>query len=348
MELHTTEETVHSTPVDDTQEKQSSDLHGNLTVHAVFVIIICSVGLLANSCAFLVLVKSSIIKTTTGVYLSCLALTDNFALVFNLIYKFTDIVLFHNALCKFTATITTLFMTISWHLIVWMSVDRGYLVVFPHKPKQKRQTAFLVVGIGVSIIVLLYSVQLGLIFELKEVPQHVNDTSGPTNSSLLEMPIESMTIFDSSMPPDNSTASNMSAFKHGNLNETLNESSPTKQCTISPRYLNFFQKVYIPFDLIVSCLLAPIIVIVCNLTIIIYVKKKSTVAPLGASSNTPKHDKRVTRILLLVSILFVICVLPSGIQFTLVPFIYGDIFEAINPENIVFQIFNGLLLVNQT
>ena len=359
MDLGITEQTLYTTDTD-IQEMQSADLANDSlgdsvgdstgdstsestvaqTIQTVFIVAVCIVGLVANSLAFLVVVKSSIIKSTTGVYLTCLAIFDNVALVLNLIYRFTNVVDLSDFLCKSIMSGTTSIMTITWHLIAWMTLDRCYLILTPHKPKLKRRVAFIVVTAGVSMLVLLYAVQLGIMFGLVEIQQGQGlGSEDSTEGNALTF--ENMSFYH----VHNLTFSKIPlSEKNGTL---AGEMASAAVCTVLPEYLDYFEMVYTPFDIAFSCMLTPITVIVGNLIIVIYLRKQSAVAPVGAQG-MPKHDKRVTRMLVMASLFFLLCVLPSAIQFTLIPLVYGNIFEGINPENVLFQIFNTLLLINHS
>ena len=66
------------------------------------------------------------------------------------------------------------------------------------------------------------------------------------------------------------------------------------------------------------------------------------------STAVSNHDKRVTRLLLLVSLCFIICLLPSGIYFSLIPYLYGDRMQAFAADNLAWQATLGLLIINQS
>ncbi len=251
-------------------QAEDKDIPISTIIQTVVVITICSVGLGANSCTLLVLLKSSIIKTTTGIYLTFLSVYDNLVLVAHLLYVFSEIFQKSNLACKLMSMTLVSVQIISCHILVTMTIEKCYVLVNPYKPKPTQKQAFTTAAASVIIISLVTSIQMGIMSGVTTLP--------------LDRPLSNSTFND---PTDN----NFSAI---NDEKTV--------CTFLPQYEDYGQKVFHPILLLHSRLLSPAIVIICNLIIIINLKKHAMqVAPLNATVNaTANKDKRIT-ILLIVS-----------------------------------------------
>ncbi len=118
-------------------------------------------------------------------------------------------------------------------------------------------------------------------------------------------------------------------------------------CTILPEYISYFRTIYLPINLVLWRLISPMMVLICNISIIIYLVRRHSVP--GNASSTHVHDKRVTRVLLLVSGCFVALILPSGVYISLIPFMYREDFsQAFTPDNLAFQMISNCTLINHS
>ncbi len=296
-----------------------------MVIQTVVVITICSIGMGANSCALLVLLKSSLIKSTTGIYLTFLSVYDNLVLVAHLLHVFSEIFQKSNFACKIMSMTLIPVQIISCHILVTMTIEKCYVLVNPYKPKPTQKQAFIIAAASVIIITLVLSTQMGIISGVTTLP--------------LDKTFSNSTFFD---------------LINNNFSAINNQKTV---CTILPQYEDYAQKVLHPILLVHSRLLSPVIVIICNLIIIIYLKKHTTqVAPiLNAHFNAipnpmAKNDKRITILLILVSLSFSILILPSGIYMTLVPFMYEDFSEAfaLALDDPVYQVIMDCALLNHS
>ncbi len=297
---------------------KDEDIPINTVIQTVVVITICSIGLGANSCALLVLLKSSIIKTTTGIYLTFLSVYDNLVLVAHLLYVFSEIFQKSNFACKLMSMTLVSVQMISCHILVTMTIEKCYVLVNPYKSKPTQKQAFTTAAASVIIITLVLSTQMGVISGVTTLP--------------LDRTFSNSTFYD---PIDN------------NFSAITNQKTV---CKILPQYEDYGQKVLHPILVLHSRLLSPAIVIICNLIIIIYLKKHATqVAPLNATANaTANNDKRITILLIVVSLCFAILILPSGIYMLLIPFLYDDYSEAFAPDNPAYHTILDCTLLNHS
>ncbi len=285
------------------------------TVNTAILIIICTIGLGSNSLAFVVILKSSIIKVSTGVFLAFLAILDNLCLILNLIRTFLNINHLNYFSCKIITTGLPLFPRLSWHVLVWMTIDRCYITVNPGTSNLKRRRALIISIVVISLTTLVYSSLLGNMFGITKISADSFNTTG-ANATLLETPM----------------ATNME-----------NEIS----CSMLPGHERSM-KIYIPIDVLTWSLVAPITVLISNLIIIIYLKKHSTVAPANVDTSSSQRERKVTKLLIAVSLCYVLFILPKGIYFTLIPHLYDNVSEAISMKNAAFQVINNLNLLNHS
>ncbi len=89
----------------------------------------------------------------------------------------------------------------------------------------------------------------------------------------------------------------------------------------------YLKTVFIPGDLIIFRMLVPI-------------------AVANVNTNQSNQEKKITRLLVVVSLCYVLFTVPKGIYFLLIPHLYDDVSEAISGRNPVFQVVNNLFLLN--
>ncbi len=134
----------------------------NMLIQTIFLITICSIGLGANTCAFFVLLKSSIIKSTTGIYLTFLSVFDNLVLITQLFYSFSDIINVSNVACKLFWVVRVPVTTISSLIVVTMTIEKCYVLVNPYKPKPTRKQAITIATASAFTITLILAIHLGI------------------------------------------------------------------------------------------------------------------------------------------------------------------------------------------
>ena len=191
-------------------------------------------------------------------------------------------------------------------------------MVNPYKTKPTRNQAVKIATASVIIITLILAIQLGITNGL--VTTRVDNTF--SNSSF--------------------NATDEDSF------HTVGEKTV---CDVLPQYDNYFKYVFRPMVLLFTRLLYPAIVIICNLTIIRYLRKHATqVAPMISINATtpPQNDKRITKLLIIVSLCFTVLNLPTSIYIVLVPYFYNNVSEAVAPDNPAFQVVMDCQLINHS
>ncbi len=272
-------------------------------IQTAIVITICSLGLPANTCALLVILKSSIINISTGVYLAFLSISDSLVLLSQLLYMYTDFYHSNTWACKSLQMVLSSATAVSTIILVALTIDRGYVLLNPHKPKPTARGALKIATVCSIVSVLVYSVQLGIMSGL---------------------------VF------------NPNATNHANENAT---SKLGTSCSILPPYKAYLQTVFLPLSLFVQRLLAPCLVVVCNVLIIRVLVTRS---PELNSNVAHQQDKKGTKMLVVVSLSFVVLILPSGIYFVVVVLTFNDPTKAFGPDRLAYQIIIDFFLLNHS
>ncbi len=282
-------------------------------IETISIITLCSIGLASNSCAFVLILKTSLFKNTNGVYLAFISVLDNLCLIFHSIPR--QIWLTNNFSCDKMWILTILLPRLSWHVLVWMTIDRCYNLVNTYKPNTERRSAF---TISTVVICLTTAVYLMLLWNTHGIATISNDG----HSSAIR---GNGSFFDKALPK----ATN---------NRTV--------CEPLPLFRVYMISVFLPGDLIIFRMFVPITVVICNVIIIVHLKKNSTVAPVNVNTTQSNQDKKITRLLVVVSLCYVLFTVPKGIYFLLIPHLYDDVSEAISGRNPAFLVVNNLFLLN--
>ncbi len=275
-------------------------------------------------------------------------------------------------------------LTISCHILVAMTIDRTYVITNPYKGKPKRSSALIIASIIAVITTIIYSVQLGIIRGIVEYGNNkfnagdmIDDDSTKNMTLFPEMSQNNnsnrltfgrIDEVYSTVIPNMSLINDYNKFKfvnttdadnniHGTLflNMSLNTNTEIlpisdtiksrKLCVFLPKHQTYYQIIYIQSDLITWGVLAPLTVLICNLIIIVYTTRKPEIL------NTPTQttqDKRVTRLLLTISLFFLFCILPSTIYSFVGPFVYEDVSSIVDKENPAFRAVTTILLLNHS
>ncbi len=284
------------------------------------VITICSIGLGANSCAFFVLLKSSIDKSTTRIYLTFLAVFDGLVLATQLIFSFSDVINRSIIACKLFWMVRVPVITISCYILVIMTVEKCYVLVNTYKVKPTRKQALKIATTSVVVITLVLGTQLGITHGLVSLP---NDGTSGNSSNYVAL--------ENNFPMIG--------------NETI-------ICDVLPQHKVYSNRLFSLISLVFTRMVAPIIVIICNLIIIKSLRKHATqVAPLNATSNV--NDKRITKVLIIVSLCFALLVIPSSLYMLYILILrsfYDNVAEAeaVDPQSPLYQVVMDCLLINHS
>ena len=299
----------------------SSSLKWYLNVHPFALTIICSIGLLANTLQFIVIIKSSLVKQTTGVYLRFLAVLDNIQLILHLVYKFLDVKNISSFLCKTTMIGGATFAPLSWLILLIMTIDRWHLCFVKAnsgKYKPKRRYAFNICITTLIVTILYYSINEGIMFDLVSIP--LNNIESPTGNT-------SMYIVDTSQ---NQTMGNIMI------------------CNVLPEYGNVYIYVHAAIDVIFWRFIAPLIVTCCNISIIRFLHKYSRFVSTNNTISRQIHENKITQMLVIITLCYVLLLVPSGVYFGIAPFIYDDASDYVSLQNPAFLVTQDILLINHS
>lgn len=200
---------------------------------------------------------------------------------------------------------------IASQILATMTIEKCYVIVNPYKSKPTRKQALTIATASLIPTTLIISTHVGIIFGLTPLP--LDNTVSNTTKTHTFHAVDSQTV-----------------------------------CAVLPQYTSYTERVFLPINLLLWRVIAPVTVIICNLTIGIFLRKHAMqVARLNATP-TSNNDKRITRLLIIVSHSFVLLILPSGIFFVLVPFLYENAGEALAPDNMAYQAVKICVLINHS
>ncbi len=276
--------------------------NANSIIRFLFLIL-AFVGLCCNSLSFLIVVKQGLIKSGIWVYVACLALTDNMAIIMECINIFSkhapynflgDIFATNVIICKILTSFSYLWSMISNYILCLMTTERCVLVLRPFKspPGQKQALInVIIVSIVISII----------------------------QSSYI-WPIQGLVKFDLTDKITNSTIS-------------------LDLCTVVPQYQNYaYLTTIFAIDTIVYAAL-PIFIIISANSLIVYGLMKRVKNPnLTNTNRNLNKDKNITYMLLAISSYFFISLTPSVIYSNTWQFFYESFEEATSTESIPWTI----------
>ena len=291
------------------------ECHIAATLWKLFSPLLLAVGIPGNILSIAVLSRQRMRHTTTSVYLRLLAIVDTAVLLvaiprqlayFYSSVKFHDLGVFS---CKFFSFIIPTIVTLSWCFLPIITIDRFILVRYPVWAKKHctKRAALTVFAILTSIIVVINS--HSLLF-LNIQPKH---GTIPTNVTNVTVQI-------------------------------------SKVCaTGTDWYDKFFDKVW-PSIVFILFSLTPIsIQIVFNILLARELLQRSRVnqnrrALDDVNANEQRELKSVTKMLITVSVFFVLSSLPQCSRRVLKPYIFKPETPQNFAKNLLFQCFVQLLL----
>ncbi len=104
---------------------------------------------------------------------------------------------------------------------------------------------------------------------------------------------------------------------------------------------------HMPADLIGWRFLAPLLVAICNISIIRYLGKSSRFVKVNTCAMLRQiHENKITRMLIMITLCYALLILPSGIYFAMAPSIYVDFSDIVSRKNPVFLMILDILVLN--
>ena len=271
------------------QRSDFIECHVAGTLWKIFAPLLLVVGVIGNVVSIAVLSRQRMRHTTTSVYLRLLAVFDTVVL---LVFLPRKLVYFHSSVdikdlsvfaCKFVSFLTPTSTTVSWCLLTVLTIERLILIRYPVWTKK-----------------------------------HCTRKSALIVSAILVSVIVAVN-FHSIL------------FQNLRWKEVISTANTTVRvngkCVPIPNWYSVFRKKVLPLIVLVVFSMAPIILqIVCNVLLareLVIRSRKRQARSLQDSSDKHERDLRsVTRMLVVISLFFVISSVPQCIQLSLQPYIF--------------------------
>ena len=291
------------------------ECHLAVMLWKIFAPLFLVVGIPGNIVSIAVLSRQRMRNTTTSVYLRLLAIVDTAVILVAMprqIDYYYSAVKVHDLsvfACKFFSFLTPTILTLSWCFLPILTIDRLILVRYPIWAKKHctKKSALVVFAVLALAMITINFHQLVFI----DIPRE--DVTGSTNLANTTVQVYGI-------------------------------------CRAVPDwYKEFYQKTW-PLVMLVVFSLTPVILqIVCNVLLIrelaIRSRKRQTNRALQDKNDREQHDLRsVTRMLVVVSVFFVLSSVPQCIQLVLKPYVFKPKTAHNNAKNVLFKALIQLLM----
>ena len=265
------------------------ECHVAVTLWKIVSPLLLVVGVIGNMVSMAVLSRQRMRRTTTSVYLRLLAVFDTGVLLVvlprNLVYfhSSVDIKDLNAFACKLVSFLTPSSVTLSWCFMCIITIDRLILIRYPVWAKKHCTRKSALIVFAISVSVIVAVNFHNILFQNLRWKEVI------------------------------STA-----------NTTVRVNG---KCVPIPNWYSVFRKKVWPLIVLVVFSTAPIILqIVCNVLLareLVIRSRKRQARSLQDSSDKHERDLRsVTRMLVVISVFFVISSVPQCIQLTLQPYIF--------------------------
>ena len=281
-----------------------------------YKIIIRIVGFICNTLSFLIITKQGLIKMGVWVYIGALSISDNFAIITETLYSFHDFSSdplndwgnFKNNNEVYCKLLNTLFYipVITSHYLLTIMTCERAVLIFNPYKTPTSQRGALMV---VGILILVVSLLYGISTSLAMGIIHI------------EMPLF--------------LGTNNSAL-------VTNESVTFKFCGL---YKNI-GTIYLYVDTCIFLLIPAILIIVANICIITALIRRAKNTSIQRDESKANDDKKITRMLIFVSIYFVLTASPSVLYgIFLWPYFHEYVYDAFAYDSVAW---NLLEFINAT
>ena len=265
------------------------ECHVAETLWKIFAPLLIVVGVIGNAVSIAVMSRQRMRHTTTSVYLRLLAVFDSVILLVVLPRKLLH---FHSSVeiknlsvfaCKLVPFLTTSSLNLSWCLLSAITIDRLILIRYPVWAKKHCTRKSALIVFAILVSIIVAVNCHSILFQNLRWKEVIS--------------------------ADNTTV-------------RVNE-----RCVPIPNwYLMFRNKVWPLIILAVFSMVPVILQIVCNVLLareLVTRSRKRQARSLQESNNQHERDLRsVTRMLIVISVFFVISTVPQCIQLTLQPYIF--------------------------
>ncbi len=282
-------------------------------------IIVRTVGFVCNTLSFLIIIRQGLIKMGVWVYIAALALCDNFFIIIdslNMLNEFSNDPVGYldnfkansEVFCRLHNILAFVPLVTSTYLLAIMTCERAGLILNPYKIPPSPRRALLVVCIVTLIITLVYSIFVNLVIGVIHV--EVPLFTGADNSSLM-------------------------------TNES--ESIGFMYCGMYENNIN----IYLYIDTTIFVIIPAILIIIANTCIITALVRRARNSSIHRDSSKMNDDKRITRMLIFVSIYFVLTASPNVLYGVFLwPYFYDNFHDAFAYDNVTWILLQSLYITN--
>ncbi len=120
-------------------------------------------------------------------------------------------------------------------------------------------------------------------------------------------------------------------------NNTQDMELPIKLCMILPKYSKL-QTYFGWIDMTIIFIIPVGTMLISNGTIIVQLYKRSKLKHINRIAKKSLEDIKISYMLVVTSLFFILCISPNIIYYTIAPYIYDDVSEAFAPNNIIWII----------
>ncbi len=271
-----------------------------MTIKTIYTSTINTVGVISNTLSVVIIIKQDLIKSGVWVYIASLAIVDNVGIIYYQVVNFSRDPI--NYLGDFI-TISEFSCKLNSLLIYFPMVTSHYILAIMTIQRSIIITNPYKIAPGqrhaVTVVVLLILIVL-----------LVYGTYCALTTSIVELPIPF---------PANDLISNVSLS--------------VKFCGIHLKYKNI-QDIIMISDVVAYAIIPAILVIIANVCIIIALIRRQQNTSIQRDLSKVKEDNRIARMLIFLSIYFVVMTFPHALYYA----INVDVAGAFDPGNIVYNV----------
>ncbi len=276
-----------------------------------------TVGFVCNTLSFLIITRQGLVKMGVWVYIAALALCDNFFIIIdslNMLNEFSNDLYLDNfkanseVFCKLHFIVLYVPLVTGNYLLAIMTCERAGLILNPYKIPSSPRRALLVVSIVTLAVILVYSIFVNLVIGVIHV--QVPLFTGANDSSLT-------------------------------ANESI--SLTFKYCQMYENNVNLYLYIITTIYLLIPATL----IIIANICIIAVLIRRARNSSIHRNNSKMNDDKRITRMLIFISIYFILTVSPNVLYTVFLwPYFYENVQDAFAYDNITWNLLHSLYITN--
>ncbi len=283
-------------------------------------IVVRTVGFVCNTLSFLIITRQGLINMGVWVYIAALALCDNFFITIdslNMLNEFSNdpvgyldkLTTNSEVFCKFYFLVIFVPLVTGHYLLAIMTCERARLILNPYKIPSTPREALLVVCLATLVVILAYSIIVYLAIGVIHV----------------EVPLF--------------TGANNSLLANGSM------SLKFKYCSMYESNANL----YLYIDATIYLLIPATLIIIANICIITTLIRRAKNSNIHRDTSKVNDDVRITRMLIFVSLYFVLTVSPNVLYAVFLwPYFYDSAKDAFAYDNVTWILLQSLYITSMS